>query len=116
MTKQNATARWLAKKMDDKTFRDAYEQAGKEIDAIDTFIRLVDDRRIERGLSKAELARQIGQNAASLNRLLTSGGNPTLRTMLDLAEKLGLTLTLTEAPQQPRTKKKKKMPREAAHA
>jgi DNA-binding phage protein len=92
--KKNATARWLAKKMESNTFRAAYEKAGKEIDAIDTFMRLVDERRLALGVTKADLARKIGQNETSLRRLLTSGGNPTLKTMLELAGELGLTLTL----------------------
>lgn len=117
--KQNASARWLAKKMESDTFRAAYEQAGKEIDAIDTFMRLVDERRLELGVTKAALARRIGQNETSLRRLLTSGGNPTLKTMLELASELGLTLTLapredTPAPPSAAAKVKGKLQREFA--
>jgi ribosome-binding protein aMBF1 (putative translation factor) len=49
----------------------------------------LDGLRDERGLSKAELARQIGKNPANVRRTLTAPGNPELRTIIAMADALG---------------------------
>lgn len=55
----------------------------------------IDERRQERHLSKAELARQIGVNPVQIRRLLTADEiNPTLKTMHELLTVLGLELRL----------------------
>ena len=43
----------------------------------------------ERGISRAELARLTGVSKARISQLLSSGANPTLRTLATLAHALG---------------------------
>lgn len=48
----------------------------------------LDDLRINAGLSKADLAREIGRNDAVVRRLFTARVNPELRTVAALAAAL----------------------------
>lgn len=78
MRTQTAGERWLAKKMKDPIFAAEFKKARDEVDVVDGFIRTLDARRTEIGMSKEELARRVSQNSSALRRLLTSGGNPSL--------------------------------------
>lgn len=69
-------------------FRAEFERQQREIAAIDAVINTLDELRSERNLSKAELAREIGKNEASIRRLLTAPVNPELRTVVALADAL----------------------------
>ncbi|NLG64975.1 MAG: helix-turn-helix transcriptional regulator [Actinobacteria bacterium] len=81
--------RRLARRLqEDAEFRGEYERASQEVAAIDAIVRMLDDLREAHGLSKADLARAIGKNPASIRRLLTSRGNPELRTVVAIAAAL----------------------------
>ena len=69
-------------------FRAEFERQQRKIDVIDAVINTLDELRIERNLSKAALAREIGKNEASIRRLLTAPVNPELRTVVALADAL----------------------------
>lgn len=69
-------------------FRAEFERQQREIAAIDAVINTLDELRTERNLTKAELAREIGKNEASIRRLLTAPVNPELRTVVALADAL----------------------------
>jgi DNA-binding XRE family transcriptional regulator len=68
--------------------RAEFERQQREIAAIDAVINTLDELRTERNLTKAELAREIGKNEASIRRLLTAPVNPELRTVVALADAL----------------------------
>lgn len=53
------------------------------------FGRRVRERREERGLSQAELAREVGTSQPAIARLEAGGTEPTLRTIARLARALG---------------------------
>jgi DNA-binding phage protein len=90
---QTAFDRDFVRDMEDPEFRAAYEAARARIDAIDTIINQLDDARERQGLSKAELARRAGTNDAVIRRLFSAGErNPTMRTVVEIAEALGLEL------------------------
>jgi len=59
---------WLA----DEDTRAEYERARSEIEQIDAVIRSLDELREDAGMSKAELARRVGRNPASIRRLFTA--------------------------------------------
>lgn len=81
--------RRLAQRLhDDPEFREEFERASQEIAAIDSIVHMLDDLREAWGLSKADLARAIDKNPASIRRLLTSRGNPELRTVVAMATAL----------------------------
>lgn len=67
----------------------------------DTVIRDLDARRIKLGLTKADLARQAELPAAGVRRLFSQQQkNPTLTTLIAIADALGLQLRLS-APTSP---------------
>ena len=72
--------RWLAEQLSDPDFRAENERERRELAVIDEIVNALDQLRAEYGMSKAELAREIGKNPASVRRLLTASGNPELRT------------------------------------
>lgn len=80
--------RRLARRLEDPIFRAVYERQRREIDAIDSIVHMLDALREQHGLSKAELARAIDKNPASVRRLLTAPVNPELRTVVAMAEAL----------------------------
>lgn len=79
----------LEQELADPVFRRTFEREQREIRAIDGIVNQLDHLRIQNGLSKAELAREIGKNPASVRRLLTAPGNPELRTIVSVASALG---------------------------
>ena len=81
--------RMLAGRMDDPVFRAEYERARREIAQVDSVIRQLNQLREDAGLTKAQLARQIGRDPSSIRRLFTSTGNPELSLVASIAEDLG---------------------------
>lgn len=76
---------WLA---DDDT-RTEYERARREIEQIDAVIRSLDELREDAGMSKAELARRVGRNPASIRRLFTAEqARPELPLIISIANAL----------------------------
>ena len=76
---------WLA---DDAT-RAEYERERREIEQIDTVIRSLDELRQDAGMSKAELARRVGRNPASIRRLFTAEqARPELPLIISIANAL----------------------------
>lgn len=66
----------------------------RQIDMVDELMLSIDDRRIELGMSKAELARRVDRDASSIRRLFTSGGNPEITLVAALAEAVGMRIAL----------------------
>lgn len=76
---------WLA----DEATRDAYERTRCEIEQIDAVIRSLDQLREDAGMSKAELARRVGRNPASIRRLFTAEhARPELPLIVSIANAL----------------------------
>jgi transcriptional regulator with XRE-family HTH domain len=76
---------WLA----DDDARGEYERARREIELIDTLIRSLDELRESAGMSKAELARRVGRNPASIRRLFTAEQvRPELPLIVSIADAL----------------------------
>jgi transcriptional regulator with XRE-family HTH domain len=81
--------------MQSPEFRERYRRTRASIAMIQEILEVIDARRQEAGLSKAELARRLGANPAAIRRLLTSGAsNPSLKTVLEIVDALGLELRL----------------------
>jgi len=80
--------RRLARRLEDPEFRAGFEREKREIETIDAIVNALDHLRDEHGLSKAQLAREIGKNEASIRRLLTAPVNPELRTVVAMADAL----------------------------
>jgi DNA-binding XRE family transcriptional regulator len=80
--------RRLAGRLEDPEFRTEFEKASREIKAIDAIVNELDGLREAHGMTKAELAREIDKNPASVRRLFTAPANPELRTIVAMADAL----------------------------
>ena len=88
--------RYLARRLEDADYRDAYNEARQRIDQIDSVIRTLDVRREELNLTKAELARRAGVKPEAIRRLFSvEKPNPTLTTLVALAGALDLEIRPT---------------------
>lgn len=81
--------RRVAEELKDPEFKSAYGRARREISQIDAIVRALDSRREELGWSKAELARAVGKNPASVRRLFSSSGNPEFKMITAITTALG---------------------------
>jgi ribosome-binding protein aMBF1 (putative translation factor) len=73
----------------------AYDTAGAQIAQVDDLIRQLDDARVRLGMSKADLAREIGKNPQVVRRLFSAESrNPELKTVAAIASALGGRVTL----------------------
>jgi hypothetical protein len=80
-------------------YRHEVAVARARISATDTLIRALEARRLELGLSKAELARRADMRPEFVRRLLGSGSsNPTLSTVVSLAVALSMDVVVTGHP------------------
>jgi DNA-binding XRE family transcriptional regulator len=88
--------RYLARRLDDPEYRQAYDEARERIEQIDSVIRAFDARREELQLTKAELARRAGVKPEAIRRLFSAEKpNPTLTTLVALAGALDLDIRPT---------------------
>jgi DNA-binding phage protein len=87
--------RFFDEQMKDPAFAAEYQQARAEIDGTDKLVRALDGARALRGMSKADLAREIQARPEVLRRLFTAkGANPTMDTVLKVVTALGFHLEL----------------------
>jgi DNA-binding phage protein len=85
----------LANDLQDPTFLREYLAESVRIASIDAIINTLNDARVTAGLSKAELARAIGAEPATIRRLLSASmSNPTLGTLAEVAAALGLRISV----------------------
>lgn len=101
MTREaTAAERYLQAKLNDAEYAAEYEAASRRIHQIDVLVRKLDERRSDLELSKAELARRSGLRAEVVRRLFSTGNpNPTLSTLVALADALELEIGVTTAAQ-----------------
>jgi DNA-binding phage protein len=93
--KKTAFDRYFDERMEDPEFARDYTEARAEIDTIDVLIRMLDEVRIEREISKADLARCIGMKPEVVRRLFTvKSPNPTVSTLVKLVKALNMQLIL----------------------
>lgn len=87
---------YFGRRLADPAIAEAVRLERERVDAIDRIIRALDDERERQGLTKAELARVTNKRAEFVRRLFTAESpNPTLETVIDVAQALGLEVTLT---------------------
>ena len=101
MTDLETTAwqRYRDDKLADPDARERYEQARAEIEQIDKIMEMLDELRIDLGISKAELARRIGKKPESVRRLFSAQvRNPELRTVSQIAAALDAEVVIKRKP------------------
>ncbi|MEN3122415.1 helix-turn-helix transcriptional regulator [Janibacter terrae] len=85
----------LSRDLEDPEFRQAYIAESVRIATIDSVVNALDEAREAESLSKAELARALHTEPATMRRLFTSGGaNPTLGTLAEVAAAVGMRITV----------------------
>ena len=85
----------LARDLEDPKFLREYIVESMRIATIDSIINGLDEAREAAGLSKAELARAIKAEPATVRRLFSSDrANPTLGTLAEVGAALGLRIAL----------------------
>jgi len=89
----------IAGDVEDPDFLREYITQSIRIATIDAVINALDEARVSEGLSKAELARAIGAEPATVRRLFSTGAaNPTLGTLAEVAAALGLRISVESMP------------------
>jgi DNA-binding phage protein len=89
----------LARGLEDPIFLREYITESVRIATTDAIINALDDARESAGLSKAEVARTIGAEPATIRRLFSStSANPTLGTLAEVAAALGLRISIEPLP------------------
>lgn len=85
----------LARDLEDPEFLREYVSQYVRISTIDSIVNQLDDARKALGLSKADLARAIQVEPATIRRLFSSDqANPTLSTLAEVAAALGMRVSL----------------------
>lgn len=79
---------------DDPEYRAEYERFRRHVEQIDRVVNALDELRERAGLSKAELARRIGKDPASVRRLFSAEVNPELKTLAAIADALDAEVTI----------------------
>lgn len=93
----------LARDLGDPEFLREYVVESMRIATIDAVVNALDEAREAAGLSKAELARAIQVEPATIRRLFASNTpNPTLGTLAEVAAALGMRVTLEPLPDEER--------------
>jgi ribosome-binding protein aMBF1 (putative translation factor) len=91
----SAYEQYRNRRLADPEFRSHYERHRREIDAVDRIVAAIEARRVELGLSKADLARLVGRKPESVRRLLSGNlVNPTLTTVSEMAIALGMEMIM----------------------
>lgn len=106
--------KYREQRLADTEFRELYDRHRSEIDAIDEILSAIDHRREELEMTKADLARLTGKKPESVRRLLSGRiANPTLVTVLGMAEALGMEISVkSSVPKQQLAPTVKKVARE----
>lgn len=103
MTPRTGAERYLEGRLKDAEYRAAYSHAREQIAQVDRVIRVLDERRSELSITKAELARRAEMPPDAVRRLFSAGpSNPTLRTLTAIAEVLGLDIAAVERTGDPK--------------
>ncbi len=94
----------LQEDLQDPAFLRDYVVESMRIATTDRIVNELDQAREAAGLTKADLARAISQEPATVRRLFSAGNvNPTLGTLAEVAAALGLRITVEPLPAEDRT-------------
>lgn len=81
--------------LDDPSFRASFEKKLARVKSITEVLRVIELVRERENIPKAELARRMDRKPEAISRLLRGeGANPTLDTLIDLVDAIGLELDI----------------------
>ena len=109
MPEQSRSVFWddVELQLEDPGFRRHFILEQNRIETVDRVMNLIMDTLERSGTSRADVARAVGAHASAIRRLLnrgTSGLNPTLETLADVAAVLGFQVELVPMDRQTRRK------------
>jgi DNA-binding phage protein len=96
---------FLGEELADPQRKAAFERKLAKVKSMAEVLHVIESVREEKRLSKAEVARRMDRKPESVSRLLRGeGANPTLETLVELADAIGLELDIRIKPQPARPK------------
>jgi hypothetical protein len=95
MKARTGAERYFDKRLKDPAYREAHKRATATVRAIDSLVYGLDRARRRQHLSKAELARRVGVEPASMRRFFSiDAPNPTAHWLVQVALALGYRVNL----------------------
>jgi transcriptional regulator with XRE-family HTH domain len=92
---RTAAEEYLRLRLEDPQYAAAHEAAARRVSMFDGVVSALDSRRVELGLTKAELANRADMPPAVVRRLFSQQHkNPTLTTLIAIADALDLAIQL----------------------
>lgn len=86
---------FLSDQLTDPSFKAGFERKLAKVKSIAEVLHVIESVRAQENLPKAEVARRMDRRPEAVSRLLRGeGSNPTLDTLVDLADALGLELDI----------------------
>jgi ribosome-binding protein aMBF1 (putative translation factor) len=96
---------FLDEQLADSEFRAGFERELAKVKSVASILIAIETARAEKGIPKAEVARRMDRQPSAVRRLLSGkGANPTLDTVVDLADAVGLELDIRIQDQPKRQK------------
>ena len=91
MRPRTGAEKYLDHRHSDPEYAEAYEKASRRVAMFDEVMHALDSRRVDLGLTKAELARRADMPPAAVRRLFSQQQkNPTLSSLVAIADGLNL--------------------------
>jgi DNA-binding phage protein len=96
---------FLSGKLSDPSFKAGFERKLAKVKSIAEVMHVIESVREQKNITKAEVARRMDRKPEAVSRLLRGeGANPTLDTLVELADAIGLELDVHIKPQPVRPK------------
>jgi DNA-binding phage protein len=96
---------FLGGKLSDPAFKAGFERKLAKVKSIAEVMHVIESVRAQKSIAKAEVARRMDRKPEAVSRLLRGeGANPTLDTLVELADAIGLELDVRIKPQPARPK------------
>lgn len=98
-----AWEKYLSKRHPAGNAREAFDHEVRAITAAAQLIASVEELRTSMNLSKSEVARRLGKQLSAISRSLTSeDSNPTVVTLLEMLDAMGVKVEVTVGPRMSR--------------
>ncbi len=86
---------FLGGKLADPAFKASFERKLAKVKSITEVLHVIESVRAQQSIPKAEVARRMDRKPEAVSRLLRGqGANPTLDTLVELADAIGLELDI----------------------
>jgi|GraSoiStandDraft_45_1057281.scaffolds.fasta_scaffold287301_1 ribosome-binding protein aMBF1 (putative translation factor) len=114
---EQSTGQWEALReriVDTPELRERYDRTRAAVIQTRELLQQIDSERELAGLTKAALAERIGVDASVVRRLFSAEArNPTLRTVLEMADALGMQISIRPSRRRPQLRRGQRVTRAA---